>query len=215
LALQLEAYVKCEATGAAPYHLDANRTLLKLYQFFPQQTNNTNDMTALVLLLSLLEYPNTDLLVVSSLVPERTQQQNSLCATILQCADLLDACQFTQFWTTFATVSQQLQQQPVPPSDVVQAMDFILKNTATKRLQSAILQVVSSTYRSAPLTLVQSALGNVTAEDLTKSFAPPIETVQGNLVTFVPTADNTKRNRVFKEEVDFAAISKMVILSRE
>jgi translation initiation factor 3 subunit K len=222
LAPPLEAYVQAEASGTVPYHLEVNRTLLKLYQFFPQQLGaadgNSGDVIALILLLALLEYPNADLLVVSSLVPERTQQQNSLCATVLQCADLLDACQFAEFWTAFSTLSQQQQQlsQTAPQSDVIKAFDNILKTTATKRLQSAILQVLASTYRSAPLALVQSALGGAAASaDLAKTFTPPIETVQGDLVTFVPTADNTKRNRVFKEEVDLSAISKMMILSRE
>jgi hypothetical protein len=70
-ALKLEAYVNAQVKGEAPYCFEANRTVLKLYQFFPDLQED--DTTARILLLSLLEFPSTDLLALLYIVSERVQ----------------------------------------------------------------------------------------------------------------------------------------------
>jgi hypothetical protein len=172
----LEAHVDAQAKGDAPYFMDANRSLLKLYQFFPQSANESK--YALVLLLSLLQFPSTDVLALSYLVPERIQTTEP-CATILKCADLLDSCQFEEFWTTLGGIQGDDQ---------------------CKSLAS---------YRTAALSMVLSAL-NLKSGDAALVQMACVESVTGDVVTFVATADNTKRNRVFQEGVNFAAISSMM-----
>lgn len=78
---QLADYARAQAEGKAPYNFDANRTLIKLYTFFPHlEDENT---IAIVLLLSLIEYPSTDTLALSYLVPDRVQNREP-CATIMR-----------------------------------------------------------------------------------------------------------------------------------
>ena len=76
---KLEAYVTAQASGKAPYYFDANRILVKLYSFYPEQSNKT--ITAQLLMLSLLEFPSTDLLALLCLVPDHTSEPS---ATIIQ-----------------------------------------------------------------------------------------------------------------------------------
>jgi translation initiation factor 3 subunit K len=188
----LEAYVAAEVKGDAPYFMDANRTLLKLYQFFPQSASESK--YALVLLLSLLQFPSTDLLALSYLVPDRIQKTES-CATILKCGNLLDACQFEEFWTTLGGIQGDDQCKS-------------LASGSTDRLQSAIAEVLALSYRTAALSMVLSALNLKSGDALVQMAC--VESVSGDVVTFVATADNTKRNRVFQEGVNFGAISSMM-----
>ena len=55
---QLEAYVKAQASSKAPYYFNANRTLVKLYQFFPHLSAG-DEIISLVLFLALVEFPTT------------------------------------------------------------------------------------------------------------------------------------------------------------
>jgi translation initiation factor 3 subunit K len=189
----LEAHVDAQAKGDAPYFMDANRSLLKLYQFFPQSANESK--YALVLLLSLLQFPSTDVLALSYLVPERIQTTEP-CATILKCADLLDSCQFEEFWTTLGGIQGDDQCKS-------------LASGSTNRLQATIAEVLALSYRTAALSMVLSAL-NLKSGDAALVQMACVESVTGDVVTFVATADNTKRNRVFQEGVNFAAISSMM-----
>jgi CSN8/PSMD8/EIF3K family len=193
----LEAYLDGQAKGEVPYFMDANRTLLKLYQFFPQSSNATK--TATVLLLSLLEFPSTDLLAMSYLIPERIATTEPS-TSILQCATLLDACKFDEFWKIYGTISAT--------DDSLQAT--LVANKGTERLQSAIVDVLALSYRTASLSTVLVALNVTSGEEVTKLKHPNIESVTGDKVTFLASSDNTKRNRVFQEGVNFGAIASMM-----
>jgi len=99
---KLDAYLRAQATGNVPYSFNANRVLMKLYQFFPS-TGSSDDKekeranSALCLLLALLQYPlTTDIVALTCLIPERLKNQEP-CASILQCAEKLDSCQFVEF----------------------------------------------------------------------------------------------------------------------
>jgi translation initiation factor 3 subunit K len=70
-APKFEAHVNAQVKGEAPYFFEANRTLLKLYQFFPHLQEDAT--TARILLLSLLEFPSTDTLALLYIVSERVQ----------------------------------------------------------------------------------------------------------------------------------------------
>jgi hypothetical protein len=134
------------------------------------------------------------LLALSYLVPDRIQKTES-CATILKCGNLLDACQFEEFWTTLGGIQGDDQCKS-------------LASGSTDRLQSAIAEVLALSYRTAALSMVLSALNLKSGDALVQMAC--VESVSGDVVTFVATADNTKRNRVFQEGVNFAAIASMM-----
>mgnify|MGYP005849260493 CR=1 FL=1 len=203
---KLEAYIGAQASGKAAYSFDANRTLLKLYQFYPPSSASEEDKgkegsnSALALLLALLQYPaTTDLLALSCLVPERIQTQEP-CASILKCAELLDACQFAEFWTTYKSLEAN------PPA----AIAAVPLSQHHAKLQAAICAVLALTYRTAPLSVATVALNVGSGSELSgRKDLPQIESVDASNVYFAPTADNTKRNRVF-QDVDFNSISSLM-----
>lgn len=190
----LEAYVDAQAAGQAPYYMDANRSLLKLYQFFPQKSSD--DKVALILLLALLEFPSTDLLACRYLVPDRIQKAEP-CSAILSCASLLEACKFTEFWPAFTSL------------DGGSALKTLV-GASTEKMQRAILDVLALTYRTASLSTVLEALNMKSGDELSKLSQPCVEAIDGNFVRFAASADNTKRSRVFQEGVNYSVISAMM-----
>jgi translation initiation factor 3 subunit K len=204
--VKLEAYLRAQATGSAAYSFEANRILMKLYQFFPttataedKEKERTN--TALALVLALLQFPSTTgLLALSCVVPERLQTQEP-CASILQCADLLDSCRFAEFWTAWKSLEGN------PPA-VIAAVPLSQYHA---KLQVGICSVLALTYRAAPLKLVLAALDMATGTELTSrsDLAATIGNVDASQVYFVATAANTKRHRVY-QDVDFTSISNLM-----
>jgi translation initiation factor 3 subunit K len=190
----LEAYVDAEAKGSCPYHMDANRCLLKLYQISPQSAKD--DKVALVLLLALLEFPSTDLLALSYLVPERTQKSEPS-ATILKCGDLMKSCKFVEFWETLALIEGD---------EKVKS----LASGSDEKFQRAILEVLALTYKTAKSSQVLAALKMTSTDEISKLSHPCVESISGDVVVFTASAENTKRNRVFQEGVNFGAIASMM-----
>ena len=199
---KLEAYLLAQAKGSAAYSFDANRILMKLYQFFPptasaDEKEKERTSTALALLLALLQYPiTTDVIALCCLVPERLKTQEP-CATIIQSADLLDSCQFAEFWKLW---------KPLETNTNAAIAAVPLANYRAS-LQAAIGSVLALTYRTAPLDMVLAALDMSSGSEVTSLSV--IESADASNVYFTATADNTKRDKVFKE-VDFTSISNLM-----
>ena len=80
---QLEKYVRAQVSAVSStlvasespnvqYCFDANRTLIKLYNFFPHLEGEQGiNITALAAFLALLQFPNTDFMALTCLIPER------------------------------------------------------------------------------------------------------------------------------------------------
>ena len=114
-----------------------------------------------------------------------------------KCSKLLESCKFTEFWTAVGAIEG----------------DDMLKNlvkNSTQKMQSAILGVLALTYKSASVAKVSEALNGCNAEAISKLNHPSVESVEGDKVIFVASSENTKRNRVFQEGVDFGAIASMM-----
>lgn len=191
----LEAYLPLMLSGEADYHANAVRTLVKLYQLFPSTSNETN--IGYCCLLALLAYQNEssteDLLAIGYLVPHPMTLREPL-ATIRRCADQLDACQFTNFWTSLAALTSS--------SD---AMIALASQAAVPALQAAILSALALTYKTAPTSVVMESLhvndpGQFTAH-------PAVASTDSTTVVFTAGAENTKRQRVFQEGVSFTTIT--------
>jgi len=194
----LEAYVDAQAMGDGEYYFEANKALLKIYQFLPKAIDPNK--VALVLLLAMLEYPSTstEWLALSYLVPERLQKTEPI-STVLLCNNLLDACDFVEFWKKFGTLN-----------DDGEKYIMALVGRATEVLQKGILEAMALTYRSASLEKVLANLNMESSSAATLSAIPCIESVSGNTVIFVAATDNTKRSRVFQEGVSYGAIANMM-----
>jgi hypothetical protein len=194
----LEAYVDAQATGVGEYYFDANKALLKLYNA-SKSSANANKI-AIILLLALVEaYPSsTDFLALSYLLPERLTSVEP-CLTVLECCQLLDSCQFVEFWTSLSKVS-------FTEDDSMKA----LIGRSTESLQRGILQALSLSYKSAKLDKVLAWVSLKDVAGLIQLKEPCVESVSGDTVVFVATAENTKRNRVFQEGLSYNAIANLM-----
>jgi translation initiation factor 3 subunit K len=190
----LEAYVDAQSAGTAPYYMDANRSLLKLYQFFPQNLNE--DKVSLIMLLALLEFPATDLLALRYLVPDRVQKAEP-CNSILACAGLLESCKFAEFWVAFSGLEG---------GDSVKA----LVGASKEKMQRAIIEILALTYKTASLAKVLEALNMSSGDEVSKLNHASIDSVAGDKVVFAASSDNTKRDRVFQAGVNFNTIASMM-----
>lgn len=193
----LEAYVDAQATGDGEYYFEANKALLKIYQFLPE-TADPNKV-ALILLLAMLDFPSatTDWLALSYLIPERLQKTEPI-STVLRCSKALDACTFIEFWDLFGTLSSC-------GDKYIEAC----VGRSTEVLQKGILEALSLTYRSASLEKVLANLKMESSAAAKLKGIACVESVSADTVTFVTTADNTKRGRVFQEGVSYSAIANM------
>jgi len=217
---QLEAYVDAQlqsSTSEYSYSFDANRTLLKLYQFFPHLADE--GYISKTFFLALLEFPSTDFTALACLVSEKTQSREP-CATLVRCADLLETCKFAQFWIALRQLSNSSTSSSSNSSSSLPAASSTPKSI--RKFRQSILYLLSITYTTAPLAVVLSALelessfalkdflkeaGNESAADLVS------DVKEGECVDFKLTKDNTRRNRVFKEGVSFDAIANIIVAS--
>jgi translation initiation factor 3 subunit K len=191
-----EEYLAAQVSGDAPYIFDAVRTLVKLYQFFPEKKNETN--VGHCCMLALLNYPTTDLLALSYMIPTHAFTAEPM-ATIQTCSEQLDACNFTEFWKTFALLQKS--------ADA--AVAGMAKNMEGK-LQGSILSTLALSYKEAPASVVLTALNVTSVNAVTALNNPTVESITADTVVFLASQDNTKRKRVYQEGVNFTAISSLM-----
>jgi hypothetical protein len=112
----------------------------------------------------------------------------------------LDAGKFADFRTTFSSLE----------SSALSDLKALVSSPATiTKLRQAITNCLALTYRKAPLKVVMAALNVSKTKDIA-GMSAVVEYVDTDSVTFLATADNTKRNRVFQEGVQFTDISDML-----
>jgi hypothetical protein len=124
-------------------------------------------------------------------------------SAIVQCGDLLDACQFQDFWKLCdATLSSDSDLAPIVAASKVS-------------LQRAILNVLALAYQSAPVSVVLACCNAPSLQDATAAGGflqshPAVDGVTEDAVTFKPTSDNTRRQRVFQEGISYPALARQL-----
>ena len=242
----LESYVRAQVSAVAStlvasespdvqYCFDANRTLIKLYQFFPHLEGGESGITitALAAFLALLRFPETDFMALSCLMSERVQSMEP-CATLFRCAELLESCQFAEFWPEFRKLGipeyGAREGEIVVSSDRKLLSNAVNGSSASNQIRSNIIQMLARTYRSAPLAKVLAALDFKDAESL-KKFAATVmvsaegasgvenetsvvEKIEGGSLFFAASAENTKRvGSTYREGVSFGDVAAMIAKS--
>jgi len=215
---QLESYLhsQVETTGEGTrehnaYNFQANRTLVKLYQFFPNMAKVEN--LILVELLALVyghdkEEACVDFGALGCLISESFKKEEPFPA-LIRCAELLDSCQFTEFWSTFTTT--------IIESDRHSKVSELAKsNHAHTSLRRSILKCLSLAFQSTSLSSVMAQLNFSTTEQLRKFVSEEtdgvVKEIRNDVVAFVPTAQNTKREKVYQEGgVDYGMIRRMML----
>ena len=198
----LEDYVTAACDGQAPYVFDAVRTLVKLYQIFrSHQSNNTANLGRCCCLTFLHGPDDTQLLALQYLIPTTIlKEPDSLVALVLQCSAAATACQFVELWKTY----EGLRNYSADPAIARLAL------TSIPTLQQAILRNLALSYQTAPTDLVLKATNMASVAELEQISSAVVASVTGDVVTFVSTSDNTKRQRVFVEGATFHTVSALL-----
>lgn len=92
-----------QASGNAPYSLDALLALLRLYQFTPAPAKPT--LTAKAILLASMRLPAPDLKACLHLISDR-QQRDGLVTSALEMGQHLEAANYAAFWATAAAARE-------------------------------------------------------------------------------------------------------------
>jgi len=219
IVAQLELYLHSQIQSAAgdkpnPYNFDANRTLVKLYQFFPNMAKVEN--LILVELLALVygndaQEASVDFGALGCLISEAVKKEEPF-PTLIRCAELLDSCQFVDFWTAYnITLIESSSYYP-------KVCELAKSNHAQTSLRRPILHKLSLTFQSTSLKNVLAQLNLDTSDQLKKFVSEHtngiVEEIQGDKVVFSSKAQNTKREKVYQEGgggIDYASIRNLML----
>jgi translation initiation factor 3 subunit K len=198
----LETHLVAQGDGNQPYDFDANRTLVKLYQFNPRQSKS--EIYALALLLSIVYGGFVEFGALNCLIPESAKGEE-LFATIFQCADLLDICQFKVMWESFKSI----------PVNVVNSKHI------QDALRRSILATLSFTFKNTQVTNLLTML-DLKSEAELKEFlkingSTIVESVDNGTVVFSDNIENTKRAKNHQEGLgaDYGALHRLVNAASE
>eukprot|EP01059_Diplonema_ambulator_P023586 TRINITY_DN390_c0_g2_i2.p1 TRINITY_DN390_c0_g2~~TRINITY_DN390_c0_g2_i2.p1 ORF type:complete len:226 (+),score=89.97 TRINITY_DN390_c0_g2_i2:45-680(+) len=182
----LEEYVALQITDET-YDLDANLSLLKLYQFYPDEANA--DIILKLLLKALLEMPSNAFILSTYLIPERFHQKKEI-IPVLELQQLLEECRFQEFWE-----SPHLAEIPSIPGFESAVRDYaydilaISHQRCDEALASRVLKLTGNTLKL--------FLKNKNAN------------LAGGVVTFPLTEFNQRRQQEVQSTIDVGYVARV------
>ena len=147
-AAALEEHVGYQLAGTRKYDFDANKILLKNYQLNADIVNA--DVIANILILSLMELPNTYYLALSYLIPSKLVSSPRI-STIKKCADHLERGQYREFWLEYSASADTFAPAREFPSAIRNAILSNLRDTCKslpKETFQEFLELNSSNFNT-------------------------------------------------------------------
>jgi len=173
----LERYVVAQLSEGT-YDFVANKALLKIYQYQASGPDALKpDVTAEVLVLSLMRLPSTDFLALSYLLPGKLAA-NAKIKQIQKCADYLERAKYQEFWAEYTSSAQPL---------FASAVGF------EQAIRQFIISCVSDAFRNMQKPLLMQLLGFESDSSNADAFfaaCPLVENVTGDVVSFSPNEAN-------------------------
>ena len=169
----LEAYVK-KQMGGAEYDFEANKALMKYYQYFPEKVNA--ELVVNVLMLACMAMPAADFLVLVSVAPGAAMQAQGVSA-VREMVQALEQGHFKAFWNSYA--SSALSGQALIPSGF------------EDKIRAFVLSSVQQTFANIDKSLVGGLLQlNGSALDATLSKSPFVQDSGSANVVMAPCTGN-------------------------
>lgn len=189
----LERYVEIQSRENA-YDLEANLAVLKLYQFNPLAFNQ--DITCLILLKALTNFPHTDFIMCKCLLNEQKISEEPI-NQIMYLADILEQCDFQLFWTRIHTLPELTQR-------ITGFLDSIRKFVA---------HVVGITYQTIDRCHLAQLLGDVNDNTLSVWVKKYGWKEDGNLV-FIANQDESIKTKNINEKIEFDSVGSIMASCR-
>lgn len=192
---QLEEYLD-EQVQSGTYDFEANKALLKLYQFFPDLCKP--EIVALMLAKALMNAPSTDFMALMYIVPPSVHRSEPV-SSLKRGADSLETAQFVDFWQTCA-------EGDMPP--LIETVPGF-----TKHIRVFIVHTLATTFQSVARQNLEQCL------DLDGAELEAFIAANSDVVTMAPGGQEFKFNlnefnqiqpKKFKESVEFDKILKTI-----
>lgn len=177
---QLESFAVSQASGSSPYDFEANRTLVKLYQFFPQESKTEYQL--LVYLLALIYGQDSDVGAIHCLIPEQVKCQDPFPLAIAA-VEHRDACLFANVFETLLSFKE---------CNIDSIKALVQSSKAMNALRAQIIEVLSLTFKNISTEAILKHL-NLKFDELKTISSKAIESFDADKVTFVDNVENTKR----------------------
>uniref|UniRef100_A0A7S2FZN4 Eukaryotic translation initiation factor 3 subunit K n=1 Tax=Florenciella parvula TaxID=236787 RepID=A0A7S2FZN4_9STRA len=183
---KLQAYLD-EQIATETYDFVANKALLKLYSFYPDQASD--QYIALALTKALMALPSTDMMLLLYLVPESAQTKEPV-ATLVRCAVHLETAKFVEFWEVANLGGNEL-------LDAVSGFDEAIRSYMIGVLSITFQKVESETFADL------LALDEGDLEEYVSANQSDKLSIEGKNVVFTPNSENQQRPKKFKENISF------------
>jgi len=184
---KLEHYVELQAKENT-YDLEANLSVLRLYQFGP--TLYRNNIVNLILLKALTNLPHTDFVLCKCLLTQDHLEEPQV-SQVMKMADLLEMCKFKQFWEEAAKSGELT-------SAVLGFEDSIRKYVA---------HVVNITYQTIEVPILKELLGSVDDQVLKQWITKCGWKDQGNERVFITSQEDLVKTKNITEKVEFENVA--------
>jgi len=184
---KLEHYVELQAKENM-YDLEANLSVLRLYQFGP--TLYRSNIVNLILLKALTNLPHTDFVLCKCLLTQDHLEETQI-NQVMNMADLLEMCKFKQFWEE-ASKSTEI------TSAVLGFDDAIRKYVS---------HVVNITYQTIEVSILKELLGILDDQVLKQWITKCGWKDQGNGRVFITSQDDLVKTKNITEKVEFENVA--------
>lgn len=191
---QLEAYVQLQ-TSENEYDLDANLSVLKLYQFTPSLHQTA--VVVQILLKALMNLPRTDFYLCKCLIDENHMQDKSI-EKVIYLADLMETCHFKDFW-------REIRHECPEVVEGVKGFE--------EALQIYISGVLNTTYQSINGHLLADLLGGLEGDELQEWIKSRGWKLQDDGKVFIGNQEHIKSKNIV-EKIDFHSVKGMMTCSR-
>ncbi|XP_059484954.1 eukaryotic translation initiation factor 3 subunit K [Neocloeon triangulifer] len=190
----LEQYVDMQARENT-YDLEANLAILKLYQL--DSTKYNLDIVCQIMLKAVTNFPHTDFVLCKCLLTDRNLQDPQI-SNIVYLADILERCDFQQFWTRVSSMSEVC-------SRISGFNDSIRK---------FVCHVVGITFQTIEKPLLARLLGDIDDNTLSawiKKYG--WKEVENNMV-FIANQDDNIKTKNITEKINFEDVSAIMASCR-
>lgn len=189
----LESYVEVQARENA-YDLEANLTVLKMYQFNPYCFKL--NVTVQILLKALTNFPHTDFILCKCLLNEKQLAMEPI-DQIMYLGHILEQCEFQLFWN-------RIHSMPELYSPIAGFLDSIRR---------FVCHVVGITYQTIDKVHLAQLLGDVDDNTL-KHWVNKYGWKDNNGMIFIANQDEIIKTKNINEKIEFENVAAIMASCR-
>jgi len=180
---KLEHYVELQAQENT-YDLEANLSVLRLYQFGPNLYRS--NIVNLILMKALTNLPHTDFVLCKCLLTQDHLEETNV-SRVMVLANLLETCNFKKFWEELGNCGEL----------IVGLTGF------EDSIRKFVSHVINTTYQTIEVPVLKELLGNINEQALKQWIAKCGWKEQSNGRVFITSQDDLVKTKNITEKIEF------------